>query len=91
MYPLVLITGIALIFKDDNVKKYVIPMSIVGGLFALYHYFVQTMSVVATCSADAVSCTSKYTFHFGYITIPVMALTAFVMIIIFVNYYKNKK
>ncbi|MCF7867011.1 disulfide bond formation protein B [Candidatus Woesearchaeota archaeon] len=90
MYPIVLLSGIALLKKDYSVKKYIIPMSVIGGLFALYHYYIQTMSVITSCTADAASCISKYTFHYGYITIPMMALTAFVMIIIFVNYTKKK-
>jgi hypothetical protein len=36
----------------------------------------------AGCSITAVSCSTEYTFHYGYITIPVMAFTAFMVIIL---------
>ncbi|MCF7872063.1 disulfide bond formation protein B [Candidatus Woesearchaeota archaeon] len=90
MYPLVLILGIALYKKDYKIKNYVIPISIIGSLIALYHYSIQRLSIITSCSADAVSCTSKYAFHYGYITIPLMAFTAFMMIIIFMHHCKNK-
>ena len=83
MYPLVLILFIAMIKKTKEVVKYVIPMSLIGAFIASYHYYGQMIASSLSCSADAaVSCTAKPFFHYGYITIPMMALTAFVLIFI---------
>jgi disulfide bond formation protein DsbB len=89
MYPQVLLLAIALFKKDNKIGQYVIPMSIVGGVIAAYHYFVQISEVATSCGIDAVSCSSKYTFQYEYITIPIMALTAFILIIILT--YNSKK
>tara|TARA_Y100000310_G_C20534266_1_gene740048 strand:- start:82 stop:657 length:576 start_codon:yes stop_codon:yes gene_type:complete len=92
MYPLTLILGIAWWKKDRTVKRYVMPMSLIGGLISIYHYGVQRFNFHTTCSANAtVPCSIKYTFEYGYITIPMMALTAFIWIFILMKSLKNRK
>lgn len=91
MYPQVIILGTALIRKARNIVYYVIPLSVIGGGISIYHYFIQRAAYAASCSANGVSCSSKYVFHFGYITIPIMALTAFGLIIILTYLRKNPK
>jgi len=82
MYPLTLLLFIAIIKKDKGITKYVVPMSIIGAILSGWHYIIQRYTFASTCSIDAVvPCTAKYTFAFGYITIPIMALTAFILII----------
>ena len=86
MYPLSIILLVALVRKSKDVFYYVLPLSAVGGAVALYHYFLQfSPNPEAPCSAVglSVSCTQRYITHFGYITIPFMALTSFALIIIF--------
>ena len=80
MYPLVILLGIAYFRRDERIGKYVIPMSIIGALIAGYHYTIQRLEFAAACSEDVVSCASSTFLKFGYITIPMMALTAFLMI-----------
>ena len=88
MYPLVLILGVSLFFDDKNVSDYVVPMTVLGGGIALYHYIIQVIgSIQSTCSEKGISCSETYTFYFDYMTIPIMALTAFV--IIFILAYRN--
>ena len=79
MYVLPIILFIAIIYKDYKVKKYVIPLSIIGASIALYHYIVQ-LTPRFTCVADGVDCSIRYIIGFEYITIPLMALTAFILI-----------
>ncbi len=81
MYPMALILGLALIYKDKNIKRYIILLGIIGSLFSAYHYFTQMFAAPSFCSATEVSCTTKSIAMFGYVTIPMMALTAFLMII----------
>ena len=82
MYPLTILLGIALIKNDFEIADYVIPLSVIGGLISTYHYYIQRVAYSLSCGVDAVSCTTTYSFYYGYITIPIMALTAFVMIIV---------
>lgn len=88
MYPLVLMFGVSLFFDDRNVSDYVIPMTVIGGGISVYHYLIQIVGALqSTCSESGISCSQTYTFYFDYITIPVMALTAFLIILILA--YRN--
>jgi len=89
VYPQSIILGIAYFKKDVGVRKYIIPLSILGAIISTYQYVIQRLSVQAFCTAE--SCSNTFVFSYGYITIPVMALTALVMIIMLMantNLYK---
>ncbi len=81
MYPQVILMGIALIRKDYSMKIYGFVMSAIGAAIALYHYIGQFGGVTLPCSAlgQSVSCSDKFITHFGYITIPMMAFSAFLL------------
>ena len=85
MYPQVFILGLAMILKDRRVWRYSIFMSALGASISAYHYFTQLFPPsVSFCSLDSAEpCSQKIFFTFGYITIPVMALTASLSIIFF--------
>lgn len=91
MYPLVLILGVGILFEDDNVTDYALPLTMIGLPIALYHSLIQRYSQFQSsgCSVLSVSCSTEYTFHFGYITIPVMAFTAFLGILILLWRFKD--
>lgn len=85
MYPLPVLFGIALWKKDKGIIKYALALSIIGGLIALYHYLLQTGIVPdGACGVVgySVSCSQRFVMEWGYITIPMMSLTAFVYIIV---------
>lgn len=86
MYPLALIMTVGFFRKDKNAYYYSIGLSLIGAIIAAYHYLLQVKAVnaIVPCSnsAVAVDCAQKVFMHFGYITIPMMALSAFVLIII---------
>ena len=85
MYPQVLILLLAAIKKDGNIFIYSMSLSIVGALIALDHSILQlTGSSILPCSAigQSVSCSKVYVLEYGYITIPMMALTSFLLIIV---------
>ncbi|MEN1989372.1 disulfide oxidoreductase [Paenibacillus hubeiensis] len=82
MYPLTIVLGIAY-FKDDfKIGRYVLPLSIIGGCISLYHVVIQRV-YSATGSAVAcgqIPCYTDYLNWFGFITIPLLALIAFMII-----------
>jgi disulfide bond formation protein DsbB len=85
MYPLSLILGMAAFTGDIKISKYILPLSIIGGLISLYHYLLEKVPGFATvkpCS-QGVPCDVEWINWFGFITIPFLALTAFVMITVF--------
>ncbi|HVT00937.1 MAG TPA: disulfide oxidoreductase [Patescibacteria group bacterium] len=91
MYPQVLILGIAAFKNDFSIKRYILPLSIIGFLIATYHYVLQMSPLPLPCTDEIASCAAKQAAFFGYITIPLMSWTAFAMIILFMLLIKKKK
>ncbi len=86
MYPEAILLGIALFKKEAVVRDYILTLAIPGALIAGYHYLLQIGYAPALpCSAVGFSesCSQRFVMTFGYITIPMMAFTAFLMIILF--------
>lgn len=88
MYPQVALFAVALWKKEPfRVWTYSAVLSVVGLLIAGFHYYIQIANnPIVTLPCDAlgysVSCTESFAPIFGYITIPMMALTGFVMLIL---------
>lgn len=82
MYPLAVILGIAAFRRDDHVRWYALPLAVIGGGVALWHYLQQQLPSLATgaCSVDT-PCTAVWVEQFGFVSIPFMALSGFVAII----------
>ncbi|MFK3961683.1 disulfide oxidoreductase [Guptibacillus hwajinpoensis] len=94
MYPLVMILGIAVVRKDASQRFYVLPLSIIGTCVSLYHYLLQKTSFLAEAapSCGRVPCTGEYINYLGFITIPFLALIAFLTItILMVALHKQTK
>lgn len=84
MYPLVVILGIGTFQSDMSVKKFALPLSIVGGLISFFHYLEQKVpgfGGIKPC-VSGVPCSAEYINWFGFVTIPFLALTAFTLITI---------
>ncbi len=89
MYPLVVIFGLAILKKHRHVSIYGITLAAIGSLLAAYHYYLQVFAPSSeVCSVnDLVPCSEKVSLHFGYITFPMMSLTAFILIILFLSFH----
>lgn len=88
MYSQVPILLLAWSKKDLHVIPYSLILSSIGVVIAAYHYFIQvtpTESVVCSVVGYSTSCTQTFSMQFGYITIPMMALSAFLLIIAVLN------
>ena len=81
MYPLTLITLVGILKQDGNLPGYVLPFSILGMGVSTYHYLIQ-LGVVGHSAACTVGvpCGLRWVNYFGFVTIPLLALTAFVLI-----------
>lgn len=84
MYPLVIIQVIAIIKKDYHISLYTMILSGLGALISLYHYSIQKIPFMGdnAVSCGRIPCTGQYINWFGFVTIPFLALTAFVIIFI---------
>jgi disulfide bond formation protein DsbB len=82
MYPFALILGIAVVKKDYKITFYTMIMAAVGGLISLYHFSLQKVPFMAdnAVTCGRVPCTGQYINWLGFITIPFLALTAFIII-----------
>jgi disulfide bond formation protein DsbB len=84
MYPLSIITLLAAIAGDYRVARYLLPLPAVGACVSVYHLLVEN-GVVGQSTSCLVSapggCATKWINEFGYMTIPTLALTAFVLLI----------
>ena len=83
MYPLVPILTLAVGKKDKQVAEYVLVVAAIGAVIAGYHYALQlNPGLPTTCGTVglSVSCTENFFLALGYITIPLMSLSAFLLI-----------
>lgn len=87
MYPQVILIGIAIWQRDRTIARYILALCIIGMFISIEHYseqihatfFASPTDALEPCDASGVSCAKVYTFRFGYITIPMMAFTAFAL------------
>jgi disulfide bond formation protein DsbB len=84
MYPFVVILGIATVKKDYKISFYSMVLSAIGGIISIYHYSLQKISFLADTApaCGRVPCTGQYINWLGFMTIPFLALTAFIIIFI---------
>lgn len=84
LYPIAIILLVALIKKEKVATDYVLSLSIPGGLIALYHSIIQVSGASSVFCTDAVSdCSIVYFKYFGFVTLPFMAFSMFVLIVAF--------
>ncbi|WP_342514515.1 disulfide oxidoreductase [Sporosarcina sp. FSL K6-1522] len=84
MYPIVLISGVALFQKNAKIAMTTAAFALVGGSMSLYHYGIQKLRFLSESAPTCgnVSCTGQYINYLGFITIPFLALVAFLLILI---------
>ncbi|WP_368654520.1 disulfide oxidoreductase [Ornithinibacillus sp. 4-3] len=82
MYPLVIIYGVALWKKNIQIAIPGIIFSVIGMGVSIYHYALQKVPALheAGAACGNVPCNMQYVNYFGFITIPFLAGTAFMVI-----------
>lgn len=92
MYPLSIILGIAAYHNENGIKKYVLPLSIIGIIVSSYHYMLQKIPGFGgfrPC-VQGVPCDAMYINWLGFITIPFLALVAFILITFTLAFLKQR-
>ena len=82
MYPLVLTIAVGILRRDTGIYLYVLPVSVFGLAIAIYHnllYFGLIPEDIQPCTVG-IPCTTIQIQWLGFITIPLMSLTAFLVI-----------
>lgn len=93
MYPLVLIIAIGIVLKDNNWKIYSLALCLIGLGISVYHnllYYKIIPESITPCT-KGISCTTRQIEWFGFITIPLLALIAFISIAVCLFLYKTKE
>lgn len=85
MYGVAIVAALAVYFGDKTkaVYRYLLGLSVFGGVVAAYHYAVQNFIETDKplgCSVNSVSCSEVQLEYLGFITIPLMSLVAFAII-----------
>jgi disulfide bond formation protein DsbB len=85
MYPMVIILLVSALRGNVRVGvQYCLVFPIVGILISGYHIYIEEnpSAQPAACMVGGTTCATKWIDKFGYITIPVLAATAFAAIIV---------
>lgn len=81
MYPLSILLAVGLLRRDAQLHWYVLPFTSIGACVSLYHYLlVKTDWLPPPPCVAGIPCTVEYLNWLGFINIPFLALTAFLLI-----------
>jgi disulfide bond formation protein DsbB len=84
MYPLSILTLLMAWRGDNRAARYLLPLPIVGAGVSIYHILIENHVIKepTQCLASAPGgCATKWINEFGYMTIPTLALTGFLLLI----------
>lgn len=84
LFPLSAILPVGIVARDDRVVSYALPLVVVGIGISIYHnllYFGVIPETLSPCTGG-VSCREVQIEWLGFVTIPLMALTAFATILV---------
>lgn len=92
MYPIFILTTIALIFRIHIQKIFILALSFGGLIFAIYHYLMQTFGLFKEISSCSVTkpCDAVDIIYFGFITIPFLSLLSFTIIFLVILFSVKK-
>lgn len=99
LYPQVIIFGVALYnekvrkVEDEMVFLYSLVLSLCGAFTALFQYYGQMFDpeILSSCASQGASCAKVFFVSFGYITIPMMSLTAYIILILFYFFRRHSR
>jgi disulfide bond formation protein DsbB len=83
MYPIAVITTVGLVTRDRRAADYALPLALAGLIIAGYHnllYYHLIPESITPCTAG-ISCTDRQIEWLGVITIPLLSLSAFILIV----------
>ncbi len=80
-YPLAFILSAALAMKRPSVQRIAVPLAICGAFVSGYHILIENYpSLEGAASCDPANpCSLIWVRHFGFVTIPTMALASFLL------------
>jgi disulfide bond formation protein DsbB len=77
IYAQAILFTIAFIKNDRNIFIYTLYLSLLGLIVAIYHNWIDLGGTAfIACDTTAVSCTKRFVYEWGFVTIPLMSLSA---------------
>ncbi|OGG49615.1 hypothetical protein A2763_02930 [Candidatus Kaiserbacteria bacterium RIFCSPHIGHO2_01_FULL_54_36] len=91
LYPQVVMFGIAVLMRDRVIAGYSIALSIIGLMIGVYHHVLQMYPTgsLPCPSEGGVSCGQILFLQFGYITYPMMSISAFAFLIVLMLFVRS--
>jgi disulfide bond formation protein DsbB/mono/diheme cytochrome c family protein len=89
MYPLVIVLGVGILLRDQRVRYYVLPLSVLGIGIGLYHnllYYGAIPEGLHICTSG-VPCETRWIEWLGFVGIPFLSFTAFTVITLSLLWY----
>lgn len=92
MYPLAIVLLVGAIRREWQVKYYGLPLALIGLGISIYHYIIQTFPALEGGGGCDPSnpCSAKYVDIFGFVSIPFMAGSGFILIAVLLGFYVNQ-
>jgi disulfide bond formation protein DsbB len=88
MFPLSILTLLMAVANDQRAARYLLPLPVAGAGVAVYQLLIEN-GVVEQSQACSVSapggCATKWIDEFGYMTIPTLTLTGFLLVLAFLG------
>ena len=92
MDPLAVILIVAALTKDKKVWRYATPLAAIGIAFSTYHWFLERFPNLDAGVCDIeVPCEFVWFENFGFVTLPFMALTGFLAVLVFTTLPNTQK
>lgn len=92
IYPQVILFGMELWKREKVIVDYSLVLAFIGTMISLFHIYIENGGAAnlacSTGSATEVSCAIRYIHEFGYVTMPVMAFSMGVFMILILSNYK---
>ena len=84
MYPLAVLLIVAVWTRDRGIRRYVYPIAAMGLAVSVWHYLVQVFPSLEDATACNIlnPCTVKYAWKFGFVSIPYMAGSMFIFVLV---------
>lgn len=82
MYPLALVLAVGLLRRDRAVHLYALPLCAAGVVMSAWHYLLQHFPYLEGAAACSITspCAVRYAWEFGFVSIPYMAGSVFVLV-----------
>ncbi len=91
MYPLAVVLLVGAIRREFQVKYHALPLALIGLGISIYHYILQRVPNLESGACDPSNpCSAIFVDIFGFISIPFMAGSGFIVIAVLLGFYVNK-